>query len=230
MHWMSRRRAGCWMARRLMRPCGVCWWMGYKGSVRWPARDRAARAGRLTSAGRAGRGGCAAGRDHGRVGGELRAGRWQPCLARDAAGAPVAFAPYLLTHRSDAQMSRWTASARLPNSSMARKPSRAATPTAARRQVAASIERAVRGMEKRHASIQRELRPAEEIERLRASGEWILALATQIAARQAELVLPEGVELPTVRLDPALCRLTMPRPTSSAIARPSAVSTWGDCG
>jgi predicted ribosome quality control (RQC) complex YloA/Tae2 family protein len=39
---------------------------------------------------------------------------------------------------------------------------------------------------------------------LRASGEWILALATQIAPRQAELALPPGVELPPIRLDPAL--------------------------
>lgn len=135
----------------------------------------------------------------------LRDGRWQPCLARDAAGAPLAFAPYLLTQRTDAVLEP------LPSISRAvdlfygeRAQTSGDAYAAARRQTAASLERAVRSLEKRQAALQRELRPAEEIERLRASGEWILALATQIAPRQTELPLPEGVELPPIRLDPAL--------------------------
>lgn len=135
----------------------------------------------------------------------LRAGRWQPCIARSAAGAPVAFAPFLLTHRSDADLERLDSISRAAEQFYGEKTQTAGdTYAAARRQVAASIERVTRGLEKRQAAIQRELRPAEEIERLRASGEWILALATQIAPRQTELALPEGVELPPIRLDPLL--------------------------
>ena len=135
----------------------------------------------------------------------LRSGLWQPCLARDAAGAPIAFAPYMLTHRSDAPSEPLDSISQAAEQFYGEKAQSSGDSYAAtRRQVAASIERAVRGLEKRHASIRRELRPADEIERLRASGESILALATQIAPRQAELVLPEGVELPAIRLDPAL--------------------------
>jgi len=135
----------------------------------------------------------------------LRASRWQPCVARNVTGSPLAFAPYLLTYRSDAQLEPLDSiSAAVEQFHGEKTQSAGDAYAAARRQVEASIERAVRGLQKRQAAIQRELRPAEEIERLRASGEWILALATQIAPRQAVLALPEGVELPPIRLDPAL--------------------------
>jgi predicted ribosome quality control (RQC) complex YloA/Tae2 family protein len=135
----------------------------------------------------------------------LRSGGWQPCLACDRAGAATAFAPYLLTHRSDAHLTSLDSMSLAAQQFYDEKAQSAGdTYAAARRQVAASIERAMRGLGKRQAAIQRELRPAEEIERLRASGEWILALATQILPRQTELALPEGVELPPIRLDPAL--------------------------
>ncbi len=137
--------------------------------------------------------------------GMLRAGRWQPCLVRDAAGLPIAFAPYPLTHRSDAHIETLDSISAAVEQFFGEKTRSAGDAYApARRQAAASIDRAMRGVQKRQAAIQRELRPAEEIERLRASGEWILALATQIAPRQAELALPEGVELPPIRLDPTL--------------------------
>jgi predicted ribosome quality control (RQC) complex YloA/Tae2 family protein len=135
----------------------------------------------------------------------LRAGRWQPCIVRNPVGAPVAFAPYLLSQHGDARMEPLDSISLAAEQFYGEKAQSAGDAyAAARRQVEASIQRAVRGMEKRQAAIQRELRPSEEIERLRASGEWILALATQIAPRQAELALPEGVDLPPVRLDPAL--------------------------
>jgi predicted ribosome quality control (RQC) complex YloA/Tae2 family protein len=135
----------------------------------------------------------------------LRASRWEPCLVRDTAGAPVAFAPYRLTHRSDARLESLDSISQAAEQFYGEKAQSAGDAyAAARRQVEVSIQRAVRGLEKRQAAIQRELRPNEEIERLRASGEWILALATQIAPRQVELALPEGVDLPPVRLDPAL--------------------------
>jgi predicted ribosome quality control (RQC) complex YloA/Tae2 family protein len=135
----------------------------------------------------------------------LRAGRWQPCVVRTAGGAPLAFAPYLLSQYSDAQMEPLDSISLAAEQFYTEKTHSAGDAyAAARQQVEASIQRAVRGLEKRQAAIQRELRPDAEIERLRASGEWILALATQIAPRQAELALPEGVDLPPVRLDPAL--------------------------
>jgi predicted ribosome quality control (RQC) complex YloA/Tae2 family protein len=135
----------------------------------------------------------------------LRTGNWEPCLARDAAGAPVAFAPFTLTHHRDSRLETATSISRAAEQFYGGKAQTIGDSyAAARRQAAASIERAVRGLEKRQAAIQRELRPADEIERLRASGEWILALATQIRPRQAELALPEGVELPPIRLDPTL--------------------------
>ncbi|MFZ2360946.1 MAG: NFACT RNA binding domain-containing protein, partial [Anaerolineae bacterium] len=134
----------------------------------------------------------------------LQSGRWQPCLARDAAGAPVAFAPYRLTHRSDLHLESLDSISQAAEQFYGEKTQSAGDAyAAARRQVDASIQRAAQGLEKRRTAIQRELRPAGEIERLRASGEWILALATQIAPRQTELALPEGVELPPIRLDPA---------------------------
>jgi predicted ribosome quality control (RQC) complex YloA/Tae2 family protein len=135
----------------------------------------------------------------------LAAGRWEPCLARTAAGAPIAFAPYLLSQHGEAQIEALASISLAVEQFYGEKTQSTGDGyAAARRQVEASIQRAVRGLEKRQAAIERELRPAAEIERLRASGEWILALATQVAPRQAELTLPEGVELPPIRLDPAL--------------------------
>ena len=61
-----------------------------------------------------------------------------------------------------------------------------------------------RGLQRRRNSIGRELRPPEEIDRLRVSGEWILALSSTIAPRQTELTLPDELEMPPVALDPAL--------------------------
>lgn len=135
----------------------------------------------------------------------LRTGAWQPCLACDASGAPVAFAPFALTHRSDARLEMLPGISQAAERFYGEKAQTSGDSYAiARRQVSASIERAVRGLEKRRDAIRRELRPAGEIERLRASGEWILALATQIRPRQTELALPEGVDLPSIRLDPTL--------------------------
>ena len=75
---------------------------------------------------------------------------------------------------------------------------------AARRQVAATIDRVRRGLERRRESIGRELRPPDEIDRLRTSGEWILALSSTIEPRQTELGLPDELQMPPVVLDPTL--------------------------
>ncbi|HNS03496.1 MAG TPA: NFACT RNA binding domain-containing protein [Anaerolineae bacterium] len=135
----------------------------------------------------------------------LQTGAWQPCLARDAQGAPLAFAPYPLTHLSHAHLTALASISAAVEQFYGEKAQSAGDSYAvARRQVEASLQRAQRGLEKRREAIQRQLLPAGEIERLRASGEWILALATQIRPRQVELTPPEGVELPPIRLDPTL--------------------------
>ncbi len=135
----------------------------------------------------------------------LQHGRWQPCLARDLTGNPVAFAPYLLTHRTDAQLEPVdTISLAAERFYNERTQTVGDTYATARRQVGSSVERAAKALRRRQEAIQRELRTPEEIDRLRASGEWILALATQIAPRQAELRLPPEVTFDAITLDPAL--------------------------
>jgi predicted ribosome quality control (RQC) complex YloA/Tae2 family protein len=132
-------------------------------------------------------------------------GGWQPCVARDLAGMPVAFAPYPLTHRRDAHLEPVdTISLAAERFYDERTHSVRDAYTGARRQVAASLDRVAKLLHRRQEAMQRELRTPAEIDRLRASGEWILALATQIAPRQAELRLPEGVAFDTIALDPQL--------------------------
>ena len=135
----------------------------------------------------------------------LQHGGWQPCLAHDQAGNPVAFAPYLLTYRTDVQLepmeSISLAVERFHGERTQTTGDQYATP---RRQVASSVERAAKALRRRQEAIQRELRSPEEIARLRASGEWILALATQITPRQTELRLPPEVAFDAIALDPAL--------------------------
>ena len=135
----------------------------------------------------------------------LRSGGWQPCLAHDWTGNPVAFAPYLLTYRIDAQVEPVDSISLAAERFFGERTHTANDPYAAARQhVAASIERAAKALRRRQEAMQRELRTPEEIDRLRASGEWILALATQIAPRQTELRLPPEVAFDVVALDPSL--------------------------
>ena len=130
---------------------------------------------------------------------------WQPCLAFDADGSPVAFAPYRLTHRVNNRLED-VASISLAAEQFYAQRSVAGDDAygAARRQVAATIDRVRRGLERRRESIGRQLRSPEEIDRLRVSGEWILALSSTIEPRQTELRLPDDTGLPPVALDPML--------------------------
>ncbi len=135
----------------------------------------------------------------------LRAQTWHPCLVYDDDGKPTAFAPYLLTHRVN-QRPEEVASVSLAAERYygEHAPAGADAYGAARRQVAATVDRVQRGLQRRRDSIGRELRPTEEIDRLRISGEWILALSSTIAPRQTELTLPDELDMPPVALDPAL--------------------------
>ncbi len=135
----------------------------------------------------------------------LQSGGWQPCLARDKVGNPVAFAPYLLTYRTDVEIEPIESISLAVERFYGERTQTAGDEYAtARRQVASSVERAAKALRRRQEAIQRELRSPEEIARLRASGEWILALATQIAPRQTELRLPAEVAFDAITLDPAL--------------------------
>jgi predicted ribosome quality control (RQC) complex YloA/Tae2 family protein len=132
-------------------------------------------------------------------------GGWQPCLARDGTGQPLAFAPYPLTHRGDAQLEAIATISLAAERFYGERAQTAGDPyAAARRQIAAAVERVAKTLRRRQEALQRELRTPEEIDRLRASGEWILALASQIAPRQAELRLPPEVAYDTIALDPLL--------------------------
>ena len=114
----------------------------------------------------------------------LQSGGWQPCLARDKVGNPVAFAPYLLTYRTDVEIEPIESISLAVERFYGERTQTAGDQYAtARRQVASSVERVAKALRRRQEAIQRELRSPEEIARLRASGEWILALATQIAPR-----------------------------------------------
>jgi predicted ribosome quality control (RQC) complex YloA/Tae2 family protein len=117
----------------------------------------------------------------------------------------VAFAPYPLTYRSDAQLEFVETISLAAERFYGERTLTANDPyAAARRHVAASIDRAAKALRRRQDAMQRELRTPEEIDRLRASGEWILALATQITPRQSVLHLPPEVTFAEIVLDPAL--------------------------
>jgi predicted ribosome quality control (RQC) complex YloA/Tae2 family protein len=132
-------------------------------------------------------------------------GGWQPCLARDWAGNPVAFAPYRLTYRSDVQIESVETISLAAERFYGERTHATGDPyAAARRQVAAAVERVARALRRRQEALQRELRTPEEINRLRVSGEWILALATQIGPRQMELRLPPEAAFDAIPLNPRL--------------------------
>ncbi len=139
---------------------------------------------------------------------QLEEGRWQPCLAVDAAGRPLAFAPYPLWHRSGADAVRLQPMASISaaiESYFAHAGRTFGDPyAAARQQVADRLARAQAKLQRRRAAIAGELRPAAEVEALRAAGEWILAYASQITPRQAELRLPTEAGGDTIALNPAL--------------------------
>lgn len=146
----------------------------------------------------------------------LDQGDWQPGLLLDDQGQPADYSPYRLEHRL-AEGLRWQPADSISAAAMlyyARPEASAGVPApvqsdsyaSARQQVAGQIERMRNKLQRRLEAIGRELRSDEEIEQLRQAGQWILALATQIRPRQAELKLPDGAGLETdiIQLDPAL--------------------------
>ncbi len=131
---------------------------------------------------------------------ELPAGHaWAPTLGLDQ-GQIVAYAPYPLTHLPE---QRATASVSAAIAEFARVLGAAAPYAAAKARVRQALAAARERELRRRAAIARDLKPEEEIARLREWGEWILAYATQIRPRQQELVV-EGLDGGALRipLDP----------------------------
>ncbi len=139
------------------------------------------------------------------------AGDSAPHLAYDGA-TPVAFAPYRLTHYPDsrpvesmsAALERFYAAVATP--APAHPPGQPAVEPQ-RRTVQEALTAAADRLRNQERSLQQALLPAEEMERLRLSGEWLLALAHEVQPDQTVLrvagAAPDGGEL-TISLDPAL--------------------------
>ena len=139
------------------------------------------------------------------------AGASAPHLAYDGA-TPVAFAPYRLTHYPDSRpvesmsdaLERFYAAAATP--APAQPPGQAAVEPV-RRTVREALTAAAARLRNQERSLQQALLPADEVERLRLSGEWLLALAHEVQPDQTVLrvagAAPDGGEL-TISLDPTL--------------------------
>ena len=131
-------------------------------------------------------------------------GGWAPCVSC-VDGEIAAFAPYELRHVEDCRpvdsislaVERYTAA------QASRDPY-----AAAKQRVTTIIQDALKQLGRKRYSLQRSLQPAEELDRLRHSGEWLLAYAWQIQAGQTTLHV--GEDTPDSTLDIALDpRLTL---------------------
>ncbi len=132
----------------------------------------------------------------------VHTGAWQPTVVREN-GTVVAFAPYPLTHRGPYEPAESMNAA--VEAYYAAVVSRDAY-AQARAAVQALIDEARERLERRGEALQRALVEPEEVERLRRSGELILAYQWQIQPGQAVLEAPyelEGEPL-RVELDPSL--------------------------
>jgi len=125
---------------------------------------------------------------------------WQPCVAHQA-DELVAFAPYLLTHLAGYEQVASISQAveRYIAAQTSRDPY-----AAARRRVRTLIEAAWKQLERKRQSLERSLQPADDIERLRRAGEWILAYAHQLAPGQSSLKVVDAEDSPPleIALDP----------------------------
>ncbi len=125
---------------------------------------------------------------------------WTPTVGIEE-GRPVAYAPYALTHLPASQtMASMSEAIATYVAAQGQGEPYAEARARVRRALDAACERETR----RRTAIARDLRPQEEIDRLREMGEWVLAYATQIRPRQTELVVEGAGEAPLrIPLDPA---------------------------
>lgn len=139
------------------------------------------------------------------------AGDSAPHLAYDGA-TPVAFAPYWLTHypasrpveSMSAALERFYSAVATP--APAHPPGQPAVEPQ-RRTVQEALTAAADRLRSQERSLQQALLPADELERLRLSGEWLLALAHEVQPGQTVLRVAgaalDGGDL-TIGLDPVL--------------------------
>ncbi|MBI3964083.1 MAG: NFACT family protein [Chloroflexi bacterium] len=125
--------------------------------------------------------------------GQARAGRWEPTLALDN-GTPVAFAPFRLTQLADTAAQASISAAIAAYYAEERRP--AAGPAEGdksdlRRLIAGLRER----VQRRADSLQRELAEAEDIERLRLQGEYLLGFAHSLEPGQMQIEV-DGLVIP----------------------------------
>ncbi len=129
----------------------------------------------------------------------LESGHWQPSVVLEG-GQPIVYAPYPLTHRGEPQP-RPSISAAIESYTEA---AASADPyAAAKRPLQEAIARARSRLERRQQALQRAAEQANEAEKWRQWGEWLLAYAHAVAPRQTELVVETGDgETLTIPLDP----------------------------
>jgi predicted ribosome quality control (RQC) complex YloA/Tae2 family protein len=125
---------------------------------------------------------------------------WEPCVALDE-GQPVAFAPYLLTQYRDWEQFE-TISEAIDRYEEAVASADAYGPV--RAQVQELLDRARQRAETRRESLERQLIPQEELDRLRLSGEMILSYAHAVRPGQRQLEAQVDVDGPpiVIALDP----------------------------
>jgi len=129
----------------------------------------------------------------------LESSLWQPTVVMEG-GQPIVYAPYPLTHRGEPQPMP-SISAAIESCTQA---AASADPYAAAKQpLQEAIARARSRLERRQQALQRAAEQANEAEKWRQWGEWLLAYAHAIAPRQTELVVETGEgETLTIPLDP----------------------------
>ena len=124
---------------------------------------------------------------------------WVPTVGLED-GRAVAYAPYALSHLPG---QRQAPSMSAAIAAYVAQRGQAAPYAEAKARVRQELAEARARELRRRAAIARDLRPPEEIARLRESGEWILAYASQIGPRQEELVVEGSTgEALHIALDP----------------------------
>ena len=128
-------------------------------------------------------------------------GGWAPTVARDASGAPLAFAPYELTHLQYLDyLPGISAAAQVYYDAVVGGDSYAGR----RRRTLALVEQARKKLLARRASLGEQAAGEADVAWLRAAGEWILAYAWKIQPGDVELLADTGEETLRIPLDPTL--------------------------
>ncbi|MCD6289882.1 MAG: NFACT family protein [Anaerolineae bacterium] len=126
-------------------------------------------------------------------------GVWEPHIARQG-DTIVAYAPYRITHLGQATPVESISQAIVMYHAQGRHvDAYAGLRSKVAREIAAARER----LERRQKALRRQWVEPQEVQRLRQSGEWLLALAHQVQPGQEELIVDTGeVEPLRIALDP----------------------------